>query len=180
MRVFLVILALGALIQAAVAKQGLRANIPLEKALKKCDKFDDNAAKKRKCVKFIKDKMHDQEEEEITEDETTKEWNHKQFERGVTGCQIGLNNEDHKCKCAEIAEKACAERPEKFTDEGHVDRKLLKRQCGDVTPLYEPETVTGEVIRGETGLRTVLKLCENSVSDHKNKKIRNANNKTRA
>ena len=166
MRVFLVILALGALIQAAVAKQGLRANIPIEKALKKCDQFDDNAAKKRKCVKFIKDKFHDQEEEEEklwTEEKPKKKWNRKQFERGVTGCQIGLSNEENLCNCAEVAEKACANRPEKSTDNGHLDRKLLKSQCKEVRPYYDRDDkgMNIEFSRGETGLRTILKLCKN-------------------
>eukprot|EP00943_MAST-04B_sp_MAST-4B-sp1_P008729 g8729.t1 len=164
MRVFLVILALGALIQAAVAEPGLRANIPIEKALKKCDKFDDNAAKKRKCVKFIKDKFHDQEEEEEkvwTVKEPKKKWNRKQFERGVRGCRIGLENEENLCNCAEVAEKACAERPEKFTDHGHLDRKLLKSQCEEVRPYYDRDGVPVEFGRGEAGLRIILKLCKN-------------------
>ena len=172
MRVLLVILALGALIQAAVAKQGLRANIPLEKRLKKCNKF--TAAKKRKCVKFVTDKYNDEEEDAWKVDKPKKKWNRKQFERGVFGCRIGLSEKDSKCKCAEVAEKACAERPEKSTDQGHLDRKLLKRQCGDVTALYAPENVE-EVLRGETGLRTILKLCENSVTENTERRNKKKN-----
>ena len=94
-------------------------------------------------------------------DKPKKKWNRKQFERGVRGCRIGLENEENLCNCAEVAEKACAERPEKFTDHGHLDRKLLKSQCEEVRPYYDRDGVAMEFSRGEAGLRIILKLCKN-------------------
>ena len=125
MRVFLVILALGALIQAAVAKQGLRANIPLEKALKKCDKFDDNAAKKRKCVKFIKDKMHDQEEEEITEDETTKEKMKMEEQKGEEEQEEAEQEEEEQ---KEEEEQDAARKRKLGTPSEEAERKARRKE----------------------------------------------------